>query len=288
MKVCEKEFPKGSFKYQVSDGFYMDGALKSNLDILAKKIVDDQMFVILITGSGWVRVGKSVFGQQIGYYLTHKVNELHKLKNEFTLNNITFKTEELQHKAFSLPRYSVIDLDEGDDLVEHYWSKLAKDLRRFFRKCGQLNQFIILTLPDFFELPKSYAISRSTCLIDVYFYGEFERGFFRFYNFERKRELYLKGKKTANYNAVEPNFQGRFTNVYTVDEQEYKLKKQKDLAEQELSDDKTPKEMVKEARIKDFKSVYANTQIKVKKLAKIFGVSTPTGYNWLNTKNTKS
>ena len=100
----------GSFKGQISEGFYMEGYLKDNLDILAEKIADDQMFVILITGSGNVRVGKSVLAQQVGYYLSHKVNELHKVKTEFTLKNITFKGDELQKKAFELPRYSVLDL----------------------------------------------------------------------------------------------------------------------------------------------------------------------------------
>ena len=172
-KVCPKDFPKGSFRYQESDGFYMESYLQDNLDILAEKIADDQMFVILITGSGAVRVGKSVLAQQVGYYLSHKVNELHNVKTSFTTKNLTFKGEELQKKAMELPAFSVLDLDEGDDLVEHYWSKLARDLRRFFRKAGQLNQFVILVLPDFFELPRAYAITRSTCLINVRFVGKF-------------------------------------------------------------------------------------------------------------------
>ena len=265
VKVCEKDFPMGSFKGQKSDGFYMEGYLKDNLDILAEKIADDQMFVILITGSGNVRVGKSVLAQQVGYYLSHKVNELHKVKTEFTLKNITFKGDELQKKAFELPRYSVLDLDEGDDLVEHYWNKLSKDLRRFFRKAGQLNQFVILVLPDFFELPKAYAITRSTCLINVRFVGKFERGYFRFYNFERKKKLYLKGKKYADYSLVNSNFNGTFTNAYTIPEQEYRSKKQKDLQDAEEKEEKTPAQIIKETKIEIFKKVYANLEVKAKK-----------------------
>lgn len=232
-KVCEKDFPKGTYRKQLSDGFYMEGYLKENLDIFAKKIADDQMFVIVITGSGFVRVGKSVLAQQIGYYLNHKVNELHKTNNKFDIKNIIFKGNELQEKAFQMPKYSVITLDEGDDLVEHYWSKLAKDLRRFFRKCGQLNQFVILVLPDYFELPRSYAITRSMCLINVKYVGEFDRGFFDFYNFEQKKQLYLKGKKTSDYKCVPASFSGRFANAYTINEEEYREKKRKDLEEQE-------------------------------------------------------
>lgn len=241
VKVCEKEFPLGTYKGQKTDGFYMDGILKDNLDIFAKKIADDQMFVLLITGSGFVRIGKSVDAHQVGFYLTSKVNELHKTKNTFTLNNICFKGEDLIKKSFEVPKYSVLVLDEGDDLTEHYWSKLAKDLRRFFRKCGQLNIFLILVLPDFFELPKSYAITRSMCLINVKYTGEFDRGFFDFYNFERKKQLYLKGKKQADYKCVHSNFFGEFLNVYTVDEKEYKEMKRKDLEEQEEAEEKKTK-----------------------------------------------
>lgn len=223
----------------------------------------------------------SVFAQQIGKYLTEKVNEEYKINNEFTLNNICFKGEDLIEKSFEVPKYSVIILDEGDDLVEHYWSKLAKNLRRFFRKCGQLNLFLILIIPDFFELPRPYALTRSICLMDVHFYGKFQRGFFKFYNFKRKRELYLKGKKLANYDAVGDNFEGRFANTYTVPEQEYRKRKQKDLEEQELKE-KSPSEIIRETKIDLFKKVYANIEIKTKRLSQIFGISNRTGYNWVN------
>ena len=266
----------------------MEGYLKDNLDVFARKIVDDQMFVILITGSGFVRVGKSVLAQQIGKYLTSKINELHKKDNNFDLNNVVFKGKELQEIAYKLPQYSVLDLDEGDDLVEHYWSSLAKDLRRFFRKAGQLNNFVILVLPDFFELPKNYAITRSMCLINVKYMGQFDRGYFDFYSFENKKKLYLKGKKQADYKAISPNFSGRFTNVYTVDEEKYREKKRVDLEEEDEEEEKTNKQVKKETIRDLFKEVYSylneelKLKIKVKELVKPFGVSRASGYNFLN------
>ena len=42
-KVCKKEFPK-------TNGFYMDGYLKSNLDLLKKVIKKDWDMVFLIDG----------------------------------------------------------------------------------------------------------------------------------------------------------------------------------------------------------------------------------------------
>lgn len=222
VKVCLEDFPE-------KGGFYMDGILKDNLDVMAKRIVDDMMFNLLITGDGQVRVGKSVMAMQIGKYLTTQINTIHKLKNPFGVDNMVFKADELIDKAHALPPYSVIILDEGDDLTENYWSALAKKLRRFFRKCGQLNLIFIMLIPDFFELSRPYAITRTTALINTYFYGEFERGFFNFYSFGRKRELYNRGKKYGNYKAVKENFSGRFTNFYPIDEKVYREKKRNDL-----------------------------------------------------------
>lgn len=287
VKVCKKDFPKGSYKGQQSDGFYMDEYLMENLDVIAEKVADDQMFVILITGSGHVRVGKSVFAHQIAYYLTHKVNELHKVKNTYTIKNVVFKGEELQERAFSFPKYSVISLDEGDDLVEHYWSKMAKDLRRFFRKAGQLNHFVILVLPDFFELPRSFAITRSMFLLNVKFKGRFDRGYFEFYNFEKKKQLYLKGKKNANYSAEDPNFIGRFVNMYPIDEKEYREKKHDDLMKADAEEEqKTPLQITLETRNNLLLKLY-ESGIPINKLIESFELSKTMVYDIIKSKNNK-
>jgi len=286
VKVCEKQFPKGSNPKQKSDGFYMDGYLKENLDILAEKIADDQQFVILISGSGQVRVGKSVLAQQIGSYLTYKVREMHRVRNnKFDLSNIVFKAKDLKKKALELPKYSVVTLDEGDDLTEHYLSALSKELRKFFRKCGQLNQFIILLLPDFFELPRSYAITRSICLVDVHFYKKFERGYFKFYNFKAKKNLYLRGKKFSDYDIVNPNFSGRFTNFYTVNETAYRSKKWRDLSNIDEAEEKTITQKLKDNNVILFKKLYQNLGLTIAKLAQGFGISLRTAHRWLDTKD---
>ncbi len=229
VKVCHDLFPVGSYKRQRGDGYMMNEYLQQNLDICCKKIAKDMDFVFLVSGSGMVRNGKSAFTQQMGTYITWKVNGLHKVNNTFSLKNIVFKSEDLLKRALSLPKYSVLVLDEGDDLTENYWSKLSKVLRRFFRKCGQLNLFLFLLIPDFFELKTSLALTRSICLLNVYFWGEFDRGYFAFYDFETKKQLYIKGKKYRNYRIVPPLFNGRFVPLYTVGDKEYREKKKKDL-----------------------------------------------------------
>lgn len=251
VKVLEHKYPMGSFPRQESPGRYMNEHLKANIDVMAEKIVDDLQFLGLCSSSTYeVRSGKSTFMQQIGEYYTDSVNRMHKLNLTFDMKNIVFNSADLMTRAFELPKYSCLIMDENDEIDEHYFSKLAKDLRRFFKKSGQLNLFIIIVVPNFFQLKSHYAITRSNFLIDVRFFGKFERGLFAFYSYERKRDLYLNGKKTQNFNVTKPDFMGRFTQGYAVDRQAYLEAKRIDLekSEEPVSKPKETEEEM-EARI---------------------------------------
>lgn len=215
MKFAEEIYPKGIFKGQKTDGAYINQHLATNLDVYAKKIADDMHFTIIIAGNDSVGNGKSTIATHTGAYLTWKGNKQHKVNNTFTHKNMVFRANDLVKRSFELPKYSVIVLDEGDDLTEHTMKDTTKQLKKYFRKCRQLNQILILILPMFFELPKFYALGRSHCLINVKFMGEFNRGFFDFYGPKQKKELYLKGKREWNYNATNSDFEGRFFGSYT-------------------------------------------------------------------------
>ena len=291
MKFAETLFPKGSFKGQQTDGAYIDKTLAINLDIYAKKIVDDMHFMGIITGSDGVGNGKSTLAQQVGTYLTCKINELHGTKNTFTHRNVFLNSKDLTVKSPSLPRYSVITLDEGDDLTTHGMKELAVRLKRYFRKCRQLNQIIILILPSFFELPKLYAMSRSHFLINVSFENEYERGFFKFYGPLSKKLLYLKGKKEWDYSAHPKDFEGRFFSSYCFfpdlehEIELYKKNKYQDMVDdnKEKEESKTPATIKKEVTIELFKQMYQNLDgITIKKLSHAFGVHENTGSRWIN------
>jgi len=226
MKICQKQFPE-------TEGYYMDEALKSNLDIMVKHIKKDWDFVLLVSGSGQVRVGKSVMAMQLGYYLTQEVNEKYGKNYTFGTDNICFSAEELFKKSkemFKFP-YSVLIYDEAaaDLMGTRILYKMTQALMEFFRECGQLNLFIIVVVPDFFDLPKTIALTRSIALIDVYYSGEFQRGYFSFFNSSKKKKLWVYGKKTLDYLSTGHSFHGRFANFYPINEQEYRAKKQEAL-----------------------------------------------------------
>lgn len=242
MKILINKYPKGTLPGQQTDGRYIDQTYYENLKVLAEVIKDDMTFLGIISSSTLeVGTGKSVFAQQTAEAWISLVNEIHKENiPDLTMKNIVFKPKDLIERAFEVPKYSVVIVDEWDDA--HYWSELGVSLRQFFRKCRQLNLFILLIIPNFFQLPISYAVSRSVFFVDVRFEGKFERGFFRFFNFKKKKDLYIYGKKTNNYDCVKPDFIGRFTKGYAVNEQEYRAAKMKDMieADKELKKGITP------------------------------------------------
>lgn len=235
VKYCIEKYPLGSFPHQQTPGKFMDDYLYDNISILAKNIVNDMTFLgVLFSSTLEVGTGKSTLAQQIGEAYTDQVNKMHGKNLTFTEKNIVFKPKDLVERSFQLEPYSCIVLDEWEDA--HYWSELGVSLRSFFRKCRQLNLFMIIIIPDFFQLPIGYALSRSAFAIDVRFENEFERGYFRFYNYERKKDLYILGKKTHNYNVVLSNFYGRFTHGYAIPEDVYRAIKKRDLIDGDEND----------------------------------------------------
>jgi len=290
MKYAEKLFPKGSFKDQKTDGAYIDGTLAENLDIFAKRIIDDMHFLILISGNDMVGNGKTTIGTQVGAYLTNKINELHNLNNSFTSDNVVFKGGDLSVTSFKLPKLSVVLLDESDDLKEHAMKDTTLKLKRYFRKCRQQNQILILITPSFFELSKFYALARSHCLINVKFYDDFRRGTFDFYGANSKKKLYLKGKKEWNYDVQREDFSGMFSSSYTffpdLDDNIKKYKARKYYDMEHDADDDAPenwKQMEIELRIKLFGDLYTKLgDVTIKRIADGFGVSERTGKRYLS------
>ena len=241
-RVCEDIYKKG-FSYNKKDGFYIEEVLKSQLDILLKNIHNDWDFTILITGGGEVRVGKSVLAMQIAAYWKAMVKE--KFGKTIPLDpkiNFCFdgkKLIEVGNKLGTKYSYPVLIYDEaGADLEgRKVMQTVTQDVLDFYRECGQYNMLNIIVLPEFFDLPKGIALSRSIFLLDVSYFatdeGMLQRGYFNFYSRPNKKWLYLKGKKDLNYQAYHWDFHGRFYHFYPVKEEEYRAAKQEALKKRE-------------------------------------------------------
>jgi len=243
--VCEKDFPKGSRPYQQKAGFYMDKTLKQQIDYLLKNIVHDWDFTIIISGKGNVRVGKSVLGMQIGYYWTQQMKELYGIDVPFNLKeNFVFHGSKLISKGNELGSkykyFSLIFDEAGADLQgRRVMRTTTQAVLDYLRECGQYNALTILILPEFFDLPKSVAISRSIFLLNVDYTaseeGDFQRGLVNFYSKPKKKKLYIKGKKDLDYAAASESFICNFKNFYPLSEQEYRELKLKALRTRDLT-----------------------------------------------------
>ena len=249
--------------------FGMDGFLKSNLDICKEAIKDDWDFVILV--DGMERGGKSVLAMQMAYYCDPAL----------TIDNVCLTTEEFKKAVINARPYSAIVYDEAFTGLSsrNTMTRINKSLVEMLAEIGQKNLFIFIVCPTFFDLDKYPALWRSKALVHIYTGDGFERGFFRFYSMETKKNLYVYGKKTYNYNCLKADFYGCFTNFYIIDKAAYKKKKADSLRKKEADkDDENDVEKIEWLfrRLQD--PIYVNIRA-VDKIA-ILGIPQSTYYDW--------
>ena len=210
------------------NGFYMDGYLHKNL-ILYKKMVRqnrDMPFVI----SGMEGDGKTVLLHTILKFCDHSYN----LKRCYMGGNDFLKGLIREQKT-----YKSHGLDEAQEFTSRdAMNKWTKKCIEVVSKIRAKQLYWGMAIPSFFELEKYLAIHRSRFLIYVYAVKG-NRGYFRFYNWERKKLLYLKGKKSYDYNAVKPNFIGSFTlSAFPFKWDEYDKIKMESISSIKLTDGK--------------------------------------------------
>lgn len=198
---------------------YIDGYLKTNLDAMKEDIRKDDDVVLVIDGRE--RIGKSVFAQQVGWYLSD---------GKLQLADICLTAEEFQKRVKDCPKYGVVIFDEcylgmaSADAMKKY----NRILMQLMVTVGQKNLCIILVLPSVFDLNKYLPLHRSDGLLHVFRHKR-ERGHFAFYNSAKLKHIYIGGKKFYSYGKLKPNFHGKFYNHYCIDETEYRQKKSESL-----------------------------------------------------------
>jgi hypothetical protein len=232
--------PNSNMLHPVTDlNYYMDGFLRDNLNEIPRFLKKAWDCVIIVSGNGKVRIGKSTEAIQDAYYVAWIINEQKKKSGEvpkdnpvpFNIDNVAFDPDELMKIAGKLPRNSVIVYDEGRAGLDsaRAMENINKAMQDFFQECGQYGHVIFIVLPDYFKLQETIAVPRSLFLINVYADKDYNRGYFEFFNEPKKELLYIIGKKrwgtTAKYLAVNSNFRGRFTSYFPIDQESYNQKK---------------------------------------------------------------
>jgi len=211
------------------NGMYIDGYLRSNLDIMREEIKKDWDFVILIDGREGA--GKSVLAQTVAKYLDPTLD----------VKNIVFRPQDFVDRVKGInEKFKCIIYDEAYGGLCSSTALHAKNkaIRQMLTEIRMKNLFLVIVLPSFFDLVKYVAMWRSACMLHVRV-EKLKRGFFSFYNYTKKKDLYINGKKFYSYQKPSPDFFGRFTNQYTVDESIYKARKKAVVEQIEDDEDKT-------------------------------------------------
>lgn len=249
--------------------FYMDGFLNSALDRALEVIKEDWDMVFVI--DGFEGTGKSI----LTFQMAKKCDET------FCLDRVVFTPSDFEKTVLNAKKYQAIVYDEafGGLNSRATMSFINRNIIKMLTEIRQRNLFIFIVLPTIFDLDKYVAIWRSRALIHVYD-DNFKRGFFGFYNKDKKKQLYMNGKKYYTYSKPRPNFIGRFTSYIPFDKKKYVEKKLKDTSRREsltLNVIKIAREIKREitSNVKEF------TDLNNRQIAKILDVSNQTITNYL-------
>lgn len=256
VKVLKKEFPKGKFKAQNNDGFYLDGYLKANLDHMVKDVTKNNYdgFILIVGREGF---GKTTLAFQIAKYVDPT----------FNLDHVVFTAEQFLEAVDNAERYSAIVFDETMGYLSSRgsMSKFNKVLIKVMSEMRSKNLFVFLNIPNFFMMDWYVAQHRTTGLLYIR-----KRGYFGCYDYPTKKKLYMQGKKLHSYH-IPPNFTGRFTSSFILDEKLYEAKKQEAIS-QWVENKKFESQWKKQRDILIKSCIEANLMSR-KELAEVIGAS---------------
>jgi hypothetical protein len=189
----------------IEEDFYLDGYIKSNLDLGLEQLHDDFDQVWFIDGGEGE--GKSDMAAQYGYYVNPEETR-HTFLDRFCLS-----AEEFDQVILNAKQFDSVVLDEafGGMSSSGTMARINRVLQRRFTEIRAKNLFIFIVAPSFMDIMRYFAIWRSKCLLHVYLSKERKRGFCAFYGEKKKRKLFILGKKNFyNYSVVSPQFTFRF------------------------------------------------------------------------------
>lgn len=210
---------------------YFSPILKDLLDKVKTRVMKKDMDWVCVI-DGRERSGKSTLAQQIAK----------ELDPNFNIDCICFNAEDFSKKILTAPKFSAIILDEAfmDVNAKDSMSKVTRELAGLATEMGQLNLFVIICIPSYFDLLKYFAIFRTFSLFHVYFDENYNRGQVIVFPWEEKKNLFVLGKKFYDYRTVKSPYPPiAFVERYEVDEAEYRKRKMDALHMRAESDDKT-------------------------------------------------
>ena len=217
-----------SSEYSLQLGFSFNKRLGANL-IPYKKATVNQDFDCAGIIDGKEGSGKSVFAQQVAAFLDVE----HKIDID---TQICWTPEQFNTAVNTLGKGKAIVWDEARRGLNRRRStdNINIDITDMLAECRQNNLFMVIVMPTFYDMDMNVAVWRTRFLIHVYYSwsdnpeAPLERGKFRFYSENGKKNLYVNKHYRQSYKyplLTSDSFDATFPHHYTVDEAKYRKKK---------------------------------------------------------------
>ena len=209
----------------------MDGFLAKRVIAIQRRLKRQWDFVGIIDGGEGA--GKTTFAFQL----------CKAVDPTFNIDRVCFNEEQFNEQVLKCSPGQAICLDEAMNVFFKRTTMSATNILmvRVLAECRKRNLFLLFVMPSFFEMDRYPALHRASCLIHVYTVmnerGDADRGYFRYYDKDKKKKLYLEGRKAMIYNVVKPNFFGRFTKSFPIPDKEYQAKKDEALLQKKTTRD---------------------------------------------------
>lgn len=211
------------------NGVFIDNIVAEQLPKIRKDVLKkDKDKVILIDGREGA--GKSVLGMQLAKALDPN----------FNLNKIAWNANQFIRliKSPDREKGDCILMDEAFSSTSSRGalSNVNRAMMGVATEMSQKNLFVIICLPSFFDLDKYFALWRCDTLFHVYFKKNGDRGRYIIFPFRKKKDLFINGKKTYNYNCTKSPYPPcTFNNQWVIDEKEYRKLKGKAFSKRRLT-----------------------------------------------------
>ena len=247
---------------RIKKGYYIDTYLKDNLDnYLVKAVAKKWDGVVLITGIEGAAKSTNAFS--IAKYIdpTFPGERIEEGKTRRKCDRIVFTAQQFMQAIDTAKPGQAIVFDEA---VMGFQSQDAgSDVQKMLIKkmvtIRKLRLFIFIVIPSIFLLRRYMAVFRTRALIHYYSPDGLDRGYYKFYSYNTKRKLYIRGIKEFDQNVVKCDFFGRATDTsgFFFEEKDYDAKKDEAIKSiTEAPEKKKSEASAKRQQIRNERDVY--------------------------------
>ena len=152
------------------------------------------------------------------------------------------------------------------------FSKIVSHLQLIRQK----GLFIIVCLPNFFELSKGIAVFRASHLFVVFKDEKWSRGSFAAFSKVKKKKLYVDGNRYMDYDCVKPSWKSSFSGKWIADQPLYEKLKAKHLLRQSVD---KPDTKLKVSRDSLINFLLHDLKMSPVKVASVSGLTRSSIYN---------